>query len=135
MMISAEKQEQLQRRMAALGIVDDDLVEKFIRGTGSGGQKVNKTSSTVYLKHEPSGIEIKCQAGRSQAMNRFQARTELCEQLEARRKKALLERRQAAEKKRRAKRKRPRGVKERILKSKHKRSDVKKLRKKPGRDD
>jgi len=134
-MISAEKQEQLQRRMAALGIVDDDLVEKFVRGTGSGGQKINKTSSTVYLKHVPSGIEIKCQAGRSQSMNRFQARTELCEQIEARRKKVQLERRQAAEKIRRAKRKRPRGVKERILKSKHKRSDVKKLRRGPGKDD
>lgn len=134
-MISAEKQEQLQQRMAALGINDDDLIEKFVRGTGSGGQKINKTSSTVYLKHEPSGIEIKCQASRSQAMNRFQARTELCDQLEARREKAKLARRQAAEKLRRAKRKRPRGVKERILKSKHKRSDVKKQRRKPGRDD
>jgi len=134
-MISAEKKEQLQKRMRALGVEEDDLVEKFVRGTGSGGQKINKTSSTVYLKHESSGIEIKCQAGRSQSMNRFQARVELCEQLEARRKKAQLEQRQAAEKKRRAKRKRPRGVKERILKSKHRRSDVKKLRRKPGGDD
>ena len=133
--MSADKQEQLQQRMVALGIAEDDLVEKFVRGTGSGGQKINKTSSTVYLKHEPSGIEIKCQAGRSQSMNRFQARTELCDRIEARRKKQQLERRQAAAKKRRAKRKRPRGVKERILKSKHKRSDVKKLRRKPGRDD
>ena len=134
-MISAEKKEQLQKRMRALGIDEDDLIEKFVRGTGSGGQKINKTSSTVYLKHGPSGIEIKCQAGRSQSVNRFQARTELCDQLEARRKKAQLLRRQAAEKQRRAKRKRPRGVKERILKSKHKRSDVKKLRRKPGKDD
>ena len=134
-MISAEKKEQLERRMAALGIDEDDLVEKFVRGTGSGGQKINKTSSTVYLKHEPSGIEIKCQAGRSQAMNRFQARTELCEQIEARRKKLELERRQLAEKKRRARRKRPRGVKERILRSKHKRSELKKTRRKPSRDD
>jgi protein subunit release factor B len=106
-----------------------------VRGTGSGGQKINKTSSTVYLKHEPSGIEVKCQAGRSQAMNRFQAQLELCDQLEARRKAAQLARRQAAEKKRRAKRKLPRGVKERILKSKHKRGDLKKTRRKPGRDD
>ena len=134
-MIGADKQEQLRQRMLALGIAEDDLVEKFVRGTGSGGQKINKTSSTVYLKHEPSGIEIKCQAGRSQAMNRFQARMELCDQIDTRRKKQQLERRQAAEKKRRAKRKRPWGVKERILKSKHKRSDVKKLRRKPGRDD
>jgi len=134
-MIGSDKQEQLQKRMTKLGIHEDDLVERFIRGTGSGGQKINKTSSTVYLKHEPSGIEIKCQAGRSQAMNRFQARTELCDRLEARRKKAELDRRQLAEKRRRAKRKRPRGVKERILKSKHKRSDLKKTRRKPSKDD
>jgi protein subunit release factor B len=134
-MIIAEKKEHQQRRKAARGIEEGDLVEKFVRGTGSGGQKINKTSSTVYLKHKPSGIEIKCQVGRSQAMNRFQARTELCDRIEARRKKLQLERRQAAEKKRRAKRKRPRGVKERILKSKHQRSDLKKQRRKPGRDD
>lgn len=134
-MTSADKKEQLQQRMAALGIDEDDLVEKFVRGTGSGGQKINKTSSTVYLKHVPSGTEIKCQAGRSQSMNRFQARTELCNQIEEKRRVAQLARRQAAEKKRRAKRKRPRGVKERILKSKHKRSDLKKQRRKPGRDD
>ena len=134
-MVGAEKKEMLGSRVASLGVDEDDLVEKFVRGTGAGGQKINKTSSTVYLKHEPSGIEIKCQAGRSQSMNRFIARTELCDQLEAKRKSEKLARQQEAEKERRAKRKRPRGVKERILKSKHKRSDVKKLRKKPGKED
>ena len=68
--------------MEKLGILDEDLVEKFIRGSGSGGQKVNKTASCVYLKHEPSGIEIKCQQDRSRVMNRYIARKELCEQLE-----------------------------------------------------
>ena len=134
-MISAEKKVQLERRMRALGIDEDDLVEKFVKGTGSGGQKINKTSSTVYLKHKPTGIEVKCQAGRSQSVNRFEARSLLCSQLEARRNKVRQERRNLVEKRRRAKRKRPRGVKERILKSKHRRSDLKKLRRKPGRDD
>ena len=134
-MITAEKQQQLERRMAALGISEDDLAEKFIRGTGSGGQKINKTSSTVYLKHAPSGIEVKCQDGRSQAWNRFQARTELCDQIEARRERIRRERQQAAAKRRRARRKRPRGVKERILKSKRRRGELKKTRRRPSRDD
>ena len=47
-----------------------------------GGQKINKTSSCVYLKHLPTGIEIKCQQGRSREMNRYYARKELCQRLE-----------------------------------------------------
>ena len=54
--VSPEKEKALQRRMEELGIAPADLVEKFIRGSGSGGQKINKTSSCVYLRHEPSGI-------------------------------------------------------------------------------
>ena len=80
-MLSSRKEEELRQRMEKLGILDEDLVEKFIRGSGSGGQKVNKTASCVYLKHEPSGIEIKCQQDRSRVMNRYIARKELCEQL------------------------------------------------------
>ena len=94
-MLSAAKEAELQARMDRLGITDEDLTEKFIRGSGHGGQKINKTSSCVYLKHEPSGIEIKCQQERSQTMNRYLARVELCEQLEARREKEVTERRQA----------------------------------------
>ena len=81
MTISKEKQEALKKRMEALGIHENDLVEKFILGSGSGGQKINKTSSCVYLKHIPTQIEVKCQRGRSREMNRFQARRELCDQI------------------------------------------------------
>jgi len=65
--------------MKQLGIDEDDLIEKFILGSGKGGQKVNKTSSCVYLKHLPTGIEVKCQQGRSRELNRYVARYELCE--------------------------------------------------------
>ncbi len=74
MPVSPETETQLEARMNALGIKEADLVEKFVRASGPGGQKVNKTSSAVYLKHLPSGIEVKAQEHRSQAMNRFFAR-------------------------------------------------------------
>ena len=72
-MIGPEKQAALEQRMAALRVSEEDLVEKFILGSGPGGQKINKTSSCVYLKHVPSGIEVKCQSGRSREANRHQA--------------------------------------------------------------
>ena len=79
--VRPEKESQLLERMARLGMRECDLVEKFVKGSGKGGQKVNKTSSCVYILHRPSGIEVKCQRERSQAMNRFLARRELCERL------------------------------------------------------
>ncbi|MBL1292725.1 MAG: peptide chain release factor-like protein [Thiotrichales bacterium] len=84
MTISAPKLKALVQRMVELQISDDQLVERFIKGSGSGGQKINKTASCVYLLHKPSGIEIKCQRSRSQSANRFFARRELCDRLEQR---------------------------------------------------
>ena len=81
--VSEAKNKWLRERMAALGIREEDLEEKFIRSSGKGGQHVNKTSSCVWLKHLPSGIEVKCMEERSQSMNRFFARRELAERIEA----------------------------------------------------
>ncbi len=81
-MITKEKLEKLEKWMEDLSIKDDDLIEKFILGSGSGGQKINKTSSCVYLKHIPTGIEIKCQKERSRELNRYVARKELCNRIE-----------------------------------------------------
>ncbi len=78
-MITEEKKAQLLVRMAELQIQEKDLVEKFILGSGKGGQKLHKTSSCVYLQHLPSGIEVKCQRTRSREDNRYFARRELCE--------------------------------------------------------
>jgi protein subunit release factor B len=75
----------LQRRLAALGARAEDVEEKFIRGAGPGGQKINKTSSTVWLRHGPTGVEVRMQRERSQVANRALAWAGLCEKLEARR--------------------------------------------------
>lgn len=83
MAISPEKIKALEERFKALGIAEGDILEKFVRSQGHGGQKLNKTSSCVYLRHIPTGIEVKCQQERSQAMNRFFARRILADKIEA----------------------------------------------------
>jgi protein subunit release factor B len=134
-LLSPEKQAALDARLAALGIAEDDLLEKFILGSGSGGQKINKTSSCVYLKHLPSGIEIKCQANRSRELNRYQARKELCDKLDEIRLGKASARQQEMEKLRRQKRRRSRRSKQRSVADKRLLSVKKNLRRSPGRDD
>ncbi len=114
--------------MAALGIRAEDLVEKFVLGGGRGGQKVNKTSSCVYLRHKPSGIEVKCQRGRSQSLNRYGAREELCDRIQERVLAEKTARQKQREKVRRQKRRRSRRQKERMLQDKRLRSDRKRQR-------
>jgi len=80
--VSEEKNRWLREKMAELNVLEEDIEEKFIRSAGHGGQKVNKTSSCVYLKHIPTGIEVKCMKERSQSVNRFIARRELLEKIE-----------------------------------------------------
>ncbi len=121
--------------MAALGIREDDLVEKFILGSGKGGQKVNKTASCVYIKHLPTRIEVKCQATRSRSLNRYHARRELCEKLDEIRNGRESARRQAVEKIRRQKRRRSRRSKLRSIADKRQISRKKSLRRSPGADD
>lgn len=67
--------------MQKLGIKESDIEEKFIKCSGHGGQKLNKTSTGVYLKHIPSAIEVKCTKERSQGLNRFFARRMLVEKI------------------------------------------------------
>ncbi len=114
--------------MEALRIREKDIGEKFIRSSGKGGQKVNKTSSCVYLKHRPSGIEVKCRQERSQALNRFLARRILANKIEARILGRLSEESKRIEKIRRQKRRRSKRAKEKILKDKKKRAEKKKMR-------
>jgi protein subunit release factor B len=80
--VSEGKNQWLKDKMEALGIRENDLEEKFVRSSGRGGQKVNKTSSCVYLRHIPTGIEVKCMRDRSQSVNRFLARRELVNRIE-----------------------------------------------------
>lgn len=82
--VRPEKEQELVARMERCGLCENDLEESFIQGGGPGGQKVNKSASCVLLKHIPSGLAVKVQAARSQALNRFYARRRLCALLERR---------------------------------------------------
>ncbi len=129
--LSADKLAALAQRMAALGIGEGDLLEKFVRGSGAGGQKINKTSNCVFLKHLPSGVCIKCQMDRSRELNRYLARRELCDQLEAIRDGTAIAKTQAIEKMRRQKRPRSRRSKQRSVADKRLLSQKKSLRRSP----
>ncbi len=132
--VSPEKIAALEQSMANLGIREEDLLEKFVRGSGSGGQKINKTSNCVFLKHLPTGVCIKCQIDRSREMNRFLARRELCDQLDAIRQGKAIAKTQAIEKLRRQKRPRSQRSKQRSIADKRAISQKKSLRRSPGSD-
>lgn len=133
-MITEKKWQQLRNWMQELEIDEADLIEKFVIGSGRGGQKLQKTASTVSLKHEASGISIKCQESRLRETNRYYARKRLCEKIEEIKLGEKSKKQQAIEKIRRQKRKRSKRAKEKILDEKHKRSEIKKSREKPDID-
>jgi protein subunit release factor B len=126
-----DKWNHIAERMGRLLIAEGDLIEKFILGSGKGGQKVNKTSSCVYLKHGPSGIEVKCQKTRSRDLNRLYARRELCDRIEERVFKEKSAKQMEREKVRRQKRRRSRRSKEKMLADKKNVSFKKELRRPP----
>lgn len=79
-----EKLKALEKRIKDLGIRREDIEEKFVRASGRGGQKVNKTSVAVFLRHVPTAITVKCGEERSQHLNRFLAMRRLVDKVEAR---------------------------------------------------
>ena len=120
--------QQIIDRLLSLGVSLGEIEERFVRGSGPGGQKINKTSSTVVLVHRPSGLEVRVQRERSQAANRQLAWMELCNRLEAKRDSAA--RRVKAEKeleKRRTRQKSP-GQKRRMVESKRRQAGRKSSR-------
>ena len=134
--VSKEKEDALRIRMKSLGIFEKDIVEKFVRSSGRGGQKVNKTSTCVYLKHIPTKIEVKCQRERSQAINRFFARRILTDKIERVIREKESEEQQRIEKIRRQKRKRSKRAKLKMLEEKRKQSQKKEARRfRPQMDD
>lgn len=134
-MVRPEKLEALRQRMADLGIREEDLEESFIKGSGKGGQKVNKTNNCVFLRHIPSGIAIKCHIDRSRELNRFLARRELCDTYEEVINGVKTARKQAIEKLRRQKRRKSRRQRQRTLDDKKKHSGIKAMRRAPSGDD
>lgn len=126
--VSKEKQDALRERMESLGILEKDIIEKFVRSSGKGGQKVNKTSTCVYLKHIPTDIEVKCQRERYQALNRYLARKILVDKVEALIRGKESEEQQKIAKIRRQKRKRSKRAKMKMLEDKKKHGLKKKER-------
>ena len=124
----------VRRRLALLGVRPDDVEERFVRGTGPGGQKINKTASTVWLRHQPTGLEVRCQAERSQVVNRERAWAELCAKLERRRAATAAEVQSAREAERRRSRQKSWGQKVRMIEAKKHRSKTKAGRGKVGFD-
>ncbi len=115
-------------RLAALRLDAADFEEKFARSSGPGGQNVNKVSTAVTLRHVPTGAAVTVQDTRSQSMNRQLAWERLLDSIERQREEARAAQRAEKEKKRRQGAKRPWGLKQRILDSKKRRGQVKKLR-------
>jgi len=126
--VSPAKEKELKARMDALDIREEDIDESFVRSGGKGGQKVNKASTCVYLKHLPTVIEVKCQEERSQSLNRYRARMILVKKMDDLIKGRESEEQKKIEKIRRQKRKRSSRAKEKMLAEKKIISEKKKLR-------
>jgi protein subunit release factor B len=126
--VGLDKERHLSDKMRELGIREEDITEAFLRSRGPGGQNVNKTSTCVYLKHLPTGIEVKCQRERSQSLNRYAARQILLMKIENLILGKLSQEQQRIEKIRRQKRRRSRRCKLKMLEAKHRQSEKKLLR-------
>ena len=126
--VSPEKESDLKEKLNSLEIYEKDIRESFIRSQGKGGQNVNKTATCVYLKHKPTGIEVKCQKARSQGLNRYYARLTLYKKIERLIKGRKSEEDQRLAKIKRQKRRRSKRAKEKMLEEKKHQSRKKKER-------
>jgi protein subunit release factor B len=128
--VSLKKRNELNAMFKRCSINEFDIEEKFVHSSGKGGQNVNKVSTTVYLKHLPTGIEVKCSMGRTQGLNRFLARRLLVLKIEEKIFGKMSKKRQMIEKIRNQKMKRSKRAKEKILRDKKIVSNKKEIREK-----
>lgn len=126
--VGIDKEKRLEEKMQRFGIREEDIVESFVRSSGPGGQNVNKVATCVYLKHIPTGIEVKCREERSQTLNRYRARQILADKIESAILGKLSQEQQRIEKIRRQKRKRSKRAKLKILEAKRRQGQKKFLR-------
>ncbi|MBI3351153.1 MAG: peptide chain release factor-like protein [Nitrospirae bacterium] len=126
--VSVQKEKELAERMKKLEVREEDIEESFVRSSGAGGQNVNKTSTCVVLHHLLTGIKVKCQTERSQALNRFLARRILLDKIEKQKEGKLSAEQKRVEKIRRQKRKRSRRAKLKVLEEKSHQAKKKSLR-------
>ena len=124
------KNQTLEKRMALLGVREEDIIESFIRSSGPGGQNVNKTATCVYLKHLPTGLEVKCQRQRSQLLNRSLARHILLSKIAHKIQQDNLQRQSLKAKVMRRNRPKPKRIKIRILEDKRRQGQKKFVRRK-----
>jgi protein subunit release factor B len=117
-------------KASELDVRPEDIEEKFIRGSGKGGQKINKTSNAVWLKHAPTGIEVKCQRHREREKNRMSAYKLLINKIEDLVKGEESERAKKIYKLKKQKAKRSKRAKEKMLELKKHRGELKETRKK-----
>ena len=84
--VTVVKRDELKARIARLGIDLALVDEQAIRGSGPGGQKVNKTSSGVLLRYtvREELIVVKWSRERHRSLNRFLALREMVDEVEER---------------------------------------------------
>ncbi|MDA1292854.1 MAG: peptide chain release factor-like protein [bacterium] len=112
----------------AIAFKPEDVDEHFARGSGHGGQSVNKSTNCVELHHNPTGIDVRYHHHKGLLRNRKEAWELMIIKVEEhiKGKESLIGQKQ--HKVQKQKQRRSRKAKEKMLEEKKKRSDIKEFR-------